>query len=132
MDTKAIPAVAGELTAAKQSFEQWRRSRKRRGRIPDPLWQMAAEAASIHGVYATARRLGLNPTSLKKRVEKLVEGRASETAPRFVELPWSGAPVSECVLEAEDRAGRKLRIHLKGEVTGQAVSLSRVLWRGDE
>jgi transposase-like protein len=133
MDTKSSPAVAGDLAAAKRSFDEWRRNRKGREPIPDALWRMAAEAASIHGVSSTARRLGLNSTTLKNRVQTLAQDRASEDAPRFLELPWSGvAPVPECTLEAEDRAGRTLRIHLKGEATAQAVALSRVLWRGEE
>jgi hypothetical protein len=51
----------------------------------------------------------------------------------FVELPWPVAVgAAECILEAEERSGRKLRIHLKGPATAQAVSLGRVLWTGEE
>ena len=114
-----------ELVAqAKQGFERWRRSPKRSRRIPERLWRMAAKAASIHGVYATARELRLNATRLKEQIRSLGQGRTSELreqvrslgqdrdaekTPGFVEFPWLGAtPVSECILEAEDREGGKL------------------------
>ena len=117
------------LARAKQAFERWRQGRKRRGRIPDRLWRMAAEAASIHGVHATARELRLNPARLKEQLHALVPSQASQETPNFVEIPWMGAtPLPECILEAEDELGRKLRVHLKGSATAQAVSLAPMLW----
>ena len=131
MATQAMRVLGGQLAEAKRGFEQWRRQGKRRGRIPEDLWEMAVEAARVHGVRATARQLRLNTTKLKKRIQPLKQDQVSEDRPDFVELPWLGAaPVPECVLEAEDRAGRKLRIHLKGAATAQAASLGDLLWRG--
>jgi hypothetical protein len=133
MGTKSSPAVAGDLAAAKRSFGEWRRSRRGRERIPDALWRMAAEAASIHGLTSTARRLRLNSARLKDHLQTLARDRASGSAPGFLELPWPGAAlVPECILEAEDRSGRKLRIQLKGPATAQAASLGRMLWTGEE
>lgn len=132
MDIQKTPAVAGDMAEAKRSFERWRRSGKRRGRIPEPLWQMAADAASIHGLHTTARRLRLNATRLKEQMQRLDRGPASEGGPRFVELSWPGvAPAPECILEAEDPTGKKLRIQLKGSATAQAASLGRILWTGE-
>lgn len=129
MKTKAKPPLAGKLTEARRGFDQWRRGRDRLGPIPEHLWKMAAEAAAIHGVRATARRLRLNATKLKKWVQTLAQGQASKDEARFVEVPWLGpTAVPECILEAEDPVGKKLRIHLKGEATSQAVSLGRMLW----
>jgi len=94
---------------------------------------MAAEAVSIHGLHATARELRLNSTRLKEQLHTLGQGQASEETPGFVELPWMGAaPVPECILEAEDGDGHKLRIHLKGEAVSQAASLGRMLWASEE
>ena len=93
---------------------------------------MATDAASIHGLHTTARRLRLNATRLKEQMRRLAGSLASEGEPRFVELPWPGvAPAPECILEAEDRTGKKLRIQLKGSATAQAVSLGRILWTGE-
>jgi hypothetical protein len=80
-------------------------------------------------VHATARELRLNSTRLKEQSH--AQGQALEETPGFVELPWPGVPaVSECILEAEDGDGSKLRIHLKGEAISQAVSLGRMLRKG--
>jgi hypothetical protein len=92
---------------------------------------MAAKAASVHGVHATARRLRLNATKLKKWLPAAVPAPAFREGSAFVELPWRGAAeVSECILEAEDGAGRKLRIQLQGAATAQALALGRMLWEG--
>lgn len=128
MHTKTKHAPAGQLARVKQEFDRWRGGRKWRGRIPDRLWRMAAEAASIHGVDATARQLRLNRTRLEEEVDALGRNQPSEETVGFVEFPWTAAPVPECVLEAEDQAGRKLRVHLKGSATTQAESLGRMLW----
>jgi hypothetical protein len=129
MDIQNRPTVAGDMAEVSRGFARWRRGGKRRGRIPEPLWRMAADAALIHGLHTTARRLRLNATRLKEQMQRLARGRASEDEPRFVELSWPGAAlVPECILEAEGRTGKKLRIQLKGSATAQAASLSRMLW----
>jgi hypothetical protein len=131
MDSKRIPAGVGELAEAKRGFDQWRRNRRRQRRIPDRLWRMAAKAASVHGVHATACRLRLNSARLKKWLPAPVQVPAFQERPGFVELPWLGAAaLPECTLEAEDGAGRKLRIQLKGEATAHAIALGKMLWEG--
>jgi hypothetical protein len=133
MHTKTRYPSAGQLAQAKQGFDRWRRGRKGGRRIPDRLWRMAAEAVTIHGVHATARELRLNATRLKEQLQALGQDRASEATLGFVEFPWMGTtPMPECILEAEDQAGRKLRVHLKGSATAQAVSLGRMLWGSEE
>lgn len=132
MDTKATITTAGGLAEAKRQFDQWRRCRGGRGRIPEDLWRLAVGAAAVHGVDATARQLRLNPSTLQKRMPTGEPGQAIREATRFVELPWLGStPAAECILEAEDRAGRKLRIHLTGAATTQAETLGRMLWRDE-
>ena len=133
MDANATIRGTRGLREAEQCFDHWRRSREGRGRIPEHLWQIAVRAAAVHGVYATARRLRLNPTALKKRTLTEQKENATNDTPQFLEFPWLGTvPAAECILEAEDQAGRKLRIHLKGGATAQAGSLGRMLWRDEE
>jgi hypothetical protein len=132
MGTKATGTGAGELAEAKRGFDQWRRSWPRGRQIPEPLWRMAVKAAARYGVPATARRLGLNATRLEQQVQRLAPAQAGEEQSGFVELPWlTAAPLAECILEAEEQSGRKLRIHLKGPATAQAASLGRLLWTGE-
>ena len=133
MGAEPAGSRAGELAEVKRGFDHWRRSRQRGRQIPEPLWRMAVKAAISHGVQSTARRLGLNSTRLQKQVQRLAPAKAAQDASGFVELPWPGAvPVAECILEAEDHSGRKLRIHLKGPATAQATLLGRLLWTGEE
>ncbi len=133
MGTKATGGVAGEMAEVERGFDRWRRSRTRGRQIPEPLWRMAVKAAVRYGVPSTARRLGLNATRLQKQVRRLAPVQAAQERSAFVELAWPGvAPMAECILEAEDGSGRKLRIHLKGPATAQADSLGRVLWTGEE
>jgi len=132
MGTKATGTGAGELAEVKRGFDQWRRSRARGRRIPEPLWLLAVKAAARYGVPATARRLGLNATRLEKQAQRLAPAQGAQEPAAFVELPWPGAAsLAECILEAEDRSGRKLRIHLKGPATAQASWLGRLLWTGE-
>jgi len=76
--TRGDRQAAGQLARAKHGFERWRQSPKRSRRIPDRLWRMAAKAASIHGLYATARELRLNATRLKEQMRRLSQDRTSE------------------------------------------------------
>ena len=127
--TRALPA---RLEALRRQFKQWRRTRKIRSRIPEPLWSAAVKLAEAHGIHPTAKALGIDYYSLKKRLEKKSASRlkaASVNGAAFVEL---AAPaqmaVQECILELEDIEGTKMRIHLKGIEAPDLTALSRSLW----
>ena len=99
MERKTKRTVAGGLAEAKRGFDQWRRNWRRRTRIPERLWQLAVEAASVHGVHPTARQLRLNPTKLQERLQSRSQHKASQDVPGFVELPWlNPTPVPECLV----------------------------------
>jgi len=52
--------------------------------------------------------------------------RGQKRAPAFVELlSTSRPPAAECVLELENPAGSRLRIHLKGAVLPDLSELAR-------
>jgi hypothetical protein len=139
------------LEEVRREFEDWRRTRQRRTRIPEPLWRAAAEAAAVVGVYRTAKVLGINSGSLKKWVRTVatdsarVGGRrraasaAAETAiatawaptgATFLELPPPAWAAGECTLELEEVGGAKMRVHLKGSAVPDLVALSRSFWEG--
>lgn len=128
MQNDARQRRTSSLEHAKRRLDRWRRSRRGCGRIPDELWQIAAEAASVHGAQETAARLRLDVGRLKKWMDIL--GLQDGPPARFVELPpFSAEPTSQCTLELEEPSGRKLRISLKGQATTQAVELGQLLWR---
>ena len=96
------------------------------------------KAAGRYGLCPTARALGLDYNTLKKHVvataslsSRQVSGGGSEgqAVATFVELagPASGG-VAECIVELENAAGAKMRIHLKGVPVPDLAALSRSFW----
>jgi hypothetical protein len=136
MRTRTTRDLPVRLKTLRQRFERWRRARKGRSRIPEPLWAAAVKVAGTYGTGRTARALRVDYCALKKRVE----GRHAVTASRtpeegsgatFLEVPppvWAGS--GECTLELEDAAGAKLRVHLKGFGPPDLAALSRSFWQG--
>lgn len=126
--------VPPRLERAAVRFAQWRQTRRVGARIPEPLWQLASRLAASYGVSRTAVLLGLDYYSLQRRTESQPSSAAPQQAvdtPAFIELPGSTlAPASECVLEFENAAGSKLRVHCKGAAIPDLVALGRSLWNG--
>ena len=116
-------------------FEKWRRMRKTRARIPEPLWDAAVKMAVAYGLHRTAKTLSVNYYSLKKRVDKEVAAASeskADAATTFVELtPPSVGGGCECLLELDDADGAKMRVHLNGIAAPDLAALSRSFWRGE-
>ena len=133
MRTSETQAIRSRLEATRRRFERWRRSRKIGARIPEALWAAGVKLAEADGIHTTARALGVDYYALKKRLEAksvLRSRRAvAGNGATFVELAAT-APrgVPECILELEDVAGAKMRIHLKGVEAADVAALSRSLW----
>jgi hypothetical protein len=127
--TLAVPADLQELSGR---FEDWRRTRRGKLPIPEPLWLAAAEAARSHGVCQTAQALRLEYKKLKQLTDgaaghKPVRRRRAPTPTTFVELAPAPTVAAECVIELEGPRG-KLRIQWKGTTAPDLAGLSRVLW----
>jgi hypothetical protein len=146
MDTKRRRDLPARLEGLRRRFEEWRRTRKVRARIPDPLWAAAVKLAGRCGIHRTAKALRVDYYALKKRVEQKAavagtEHQAAATASNvptraagaaFLELPaaaWAGG--GECTLELEDAGGAKLRVHLKGFEAPDLAALSRSFWQSE-
>ena len=132
MGTKRRRDVPARLEGLRRRFERWRRTRKVRTRIPEPLWASAAKLAGTYGIHRTAKVLRLDYYALKKRIEGASAGTASRlpAGATFVELSppvWPGS--GECTLELEDASGAKLRVHLKGFEAPDLAALSRSFWQ---
>ena len=132
MGTKRARDLPTRLERLRRRFERWRRTRKMRSRIPDPLWASAVKLAAEYGIHRTAKALRVDYYSLKKRVEEATAGNgpAGAAGATFVELPpavWPGS--GECTLELEDADGAKLRVHLKGFEAPDLAALSRSFWQ---
>ena len=123
--------VAGDLVAARQRFERWRKVSGGRGsRIPAALWDEAARAARVRGVYATARALRLNYEGLKARVAATEDDGASTSSAwrGFVELQVDRPAATGAVVELVGPRGEQMRIHLSGVGATEVVALAQAFW----
>ena len=119
------------LSAVRRQFERWRKSRRRGTRIPEDLWQAAADVGRQVGVSKTAQVLGLDYYALRRRTEMVLEARPVREAPPaggFLEIPLCAPPSPECVFEIEDARGARLRVELKGATSAHLETLARTIW----
>jgi len=108
--------VSAELVRGRDRFQAWRRTRKPKSRIPEPLWTLAVKLVAAQGLHRVAQALKLDYYSLKKRVAAATDSREKNDAP-FLELSAVGSvsavSLPECVIEIEEAAVR-WRVHLTG------------------
>jgi len=140
MDTRKPRNLPTRLEGVRRRFERWRQTHATRARIPDSLWAAAVKMAGRYGLHRTARALPVEYYSLKKRVERESAGAAvvadGAIPATFLELAppadhgFAAAPISGCeyLLELEDAAGAKMRVHVKGVPTPDLAALSRSFW----
>ena len=132
MGTRKTVNLPARLEGTRRRFNRWRRTRKGRSLIPEPLWTAAIKAAGKYGLHRTAQVLRLDYYTLKKRVEaagSMSDGGAVST---FVELaPSVSGGLGECILELEDPGGAKMRVHLKGVEAPDLAALCRSLRHGN-
>ncbi len=115
-------ATSARVQQAQVRIEKWRKTRKKRSPMPEPLWDTAVELAQSDGVYRIARMLRLNYQTLKCRVAIASSATSHRTkagaARGFVELSSALAvapPPFGPVLELSDGDGAKLTIRLPAE-----------------
>jgi len=138
MTTKRTRELPGRLVRLRRRFENWRRTRKAGGRIPDPLWDSAVKLAGVYGLHRTAKALRVNYYALKERVEGEAASGVRDVpegdGATFLELAATGLACSipagscDCTLELEDADGAKMRVRLSGVATPDLVALSRSFW----
>ena len=112
-DASSVSEPLAELQA---QLAEFRSTHPPRTRLPQSLWQSAADLARRHGLYVVARSLKLDYSTLKKHLNGSAKDRSTrkKAQPRFIEL--MGAThhsVDEYLIEFESARGRKLRIHCK-------------------
>lgn len=123
------------LEKAQQLFSNWRKSKTGRSRIPDNLWQTAADLYRIQGmsINKIARGLRLNHTALKEKIFDMppaaIDLPADDESPMFIEVA-SLPECSNCVIEIENQTGIKMRMCFKGRADPAVISLGRYLLAG--
>jgi hypothetical protein len=122
-------AIPDDLLQLSQRLEEWRGANPPRTRLPESIWEAAAEMAQRHGLHGTTKALRMDYTRLKKRLPAGTQP-PRPTPPAFLELltsPTTG-PL-ECVVELESAGGR-MRVSMKGAALDWASLLHA--WRGAE
>jgi hypothetical protein len=123
-----------EIKAVRKRFEDWRKTKEGRERIPDRLWASAIRLCKDHNVHRVSTWLRLNHSALRDRVEAAAARRVprKKSQPAFVELVAQGQSTpAEYTLELENADGAKIRIELRGAGVGDLAVLARSLWRKD-
>lgn len=118
-----------KVEEVQQLFEEWRRNKKRRERIPEELWKAAISLSEQLSAHRISKLLHLNHTAVRDhvRAEKQGEGIRDKGA-AFIEFDvMPPALAGDCVIEIEKRSGAKLRISCKGSSSDMA-GLAKTLW----
>jgi hypothetical protein len=97
-----------------RALTTWRKTRKHRQPIPEPLWTQLAALARTHGVSPVSQALRLDYYALKTRASK--EFPEAIPSSDFVEVkfpPPEQRPPG-CTAEFENQQGRKLLLRWSG------------------
>jgi hypothetical protein len=124
----------------RRKIERWRRTRKKRTRMPEELWSAAVKLAQVHGVWRIAKELSVRYESLKQRVvafeeetERKKRRRSQHLDAKLVEvLPTLEDVVPQglqCIVELRDRGGATMTIRL-AELRGvDLAGLTEAFWK---
>ena len=102
MNRKSTLPIPEPIAQLQRQLDQFRSTQSQRTKLPESLWQAAAELARQHGVYAVAHPLRLDYMGLKKRLGAVPNLRRKAAKPAFVELiAPHPATLEDCVIEFE-------------------------------
>lgn len=121
MKPKKELVLQDDLQTARELFEQWRSTRKKRERIPESLWASAMALSKTYPAFRIAKTLKLNYKELRNRIQ----ARQSQvTAPEFVEINIERMfSVSQCEVEVRSPGGFEIRIRIGGALPAQLPEL---------
>ena len=130
MPRKKPPIPDQSLSEVKEQFKTWRRTRKSLRPIPKDLWEAAVNLTAKHSISQIAKELVLDYTALKRRVRvKNKDGAVSTNPPDFIEVNLEPpAAVAECIVEMQDIAGAKMRMHFRGKTDFDLLELAKTFW----
>ena len=130
MVTKNYPTQRPSLSEVKEQFKTWRKTRKSPRPIPKKLWAAAVSLTAKHSISQIAKELVLDYSTLKKRAAvKKKTGSASMSPADFIEVNLQPpATVAECIVEMQDTAGAKMRMHFRGKRDFDLLALAKAFW----
>jgi hypothetical protein len=115
------------LETVRRRLDRWRAMRPHaHAAMPAALWRAAVIVAHQHGLYRTARALGLDYGALKRHAEATHPPATSR--PTFVALPTAVVDTATvpCAIEIE-QAGATVRLRLPGVSVADLVTVGRRL-----
>ena len=118
------------LREVKEQFKNWRKTRKSPRPIPVNLWAAAVSLTSKYSISQISRELVLDYSTLKKRaVIKKKDAAVSTNPPDFIEVNLEpAAAAAECIVEMQDIAGAKMRMHFRGKTDFDLLQLAKAFW----
>lgn len=130
MSARKTPIIPIGMKETRRRLECWRATRAAGLPMPEKLWAAAAKLAQRHGVYPTARALGLEYNKLKRLSQSAEHRQKVLPSPAFVELiAAQPAGVLECRIGMEGPRGGRLKIELPAMAGADLiVGLCRVVW----
>ncbi len=132
MSARTTPIVPHGTEQTRRRLERWRQTRTAGMPMPEKLWAAAAKLAQRHGVYPTARALGLEYNKLKRLSQSADPTQKALPSPAFVELiapQPTGA--SECRIELEGPRGARMKIELPATASvALVIDLCRLILDG--
>ena len=132
MNQKRTESIGEPIAQLQRELEEYRRLRPRRAKLPEAIWDAAAELAREHGVHAVAQALRLDYMGLKKRLGEVAGRQPGKSKPVFVELiAPPPAKYEEWLIEFESTRGDKMRIHWPVRTAPDWTALLRA-WRDAE
>jgi NTP pyrophosphatase (non-canonical NTP hydrolase) len=110
-------------------FEEWRRNKKRRERIPEALWKVAISLSKQFSAQQISKLLHLNHTAVRDHIRAEKQGEEiQEKEAAFIEFGVIRPTIAEdCIIEIEKRSGAKMRMSFKCSSSDMA-GLAKTLW----
>jgi hypothetical protein len=120
---------ARDFARMRQRLDDWRGSHNRGVAFPPALWSAAGRVARRHGVFRTARALGLEYNKLKgmsgviTRVSGKMKLPSKADPMKFIELTGAALPVSPsgCRLSLQNTNGQRLQLELAPSAATEMV-----------
>jgi len=115
----------------REQFEQWRRTRRKRGLIPEQLWEAAISLTKEYTIHEITKTLRLNYQKFKERAQRKEKEKDDlrVTRAQFFELNVSHAHKGvECVIEIEDLKGSRMKMSLTGETECDLLEWAKGMW----
>ena len=113
----------------RKQFEHWRQTRKKRGVIPDHLWEAAIALSKYHSPSQISQALRLDYSDLKKRIEQQSrsEHLPETIQPKFIGFEIGNRESVECIIEMTHQNGAAMKAHIKGSHI-DFIELSKTFW----